>query len=183
MKFNSKLLLIGLILPALTLAGCDATTSSMKKDSEKAIKTADMSSKVGSTIVSSDCDKPSSTDVGTKFKCTAKTENGKGLNFVVTVDAKNHIDARTRNVFVDSDITTLNTYIKTAIESKGDVALENDAVDCGKAPIIVDTDKNELVCKVVEPGTGDVYDATISFTKTSDDMLEPSGVEVASTPN
>jgi len=66
------------------IAGCSPDSTDFKKEAEKAINKSDQ-------FEAANCAKPDSTDVGTKFACTATlTTDQSTIQLTATIDKKNH---------------------------------------------------------------------------------------------
>lgn len=82
---KSRSFLAALAVGTVLLTSCSAGSTDYKKAAEKAINDSD-------ELEKGSCVKPDSTDVGTKFDCTATiTSDGSSIQLTATIDKKDHV--------------------------------------------------------------------------------------------
>ncbi len=154
-----------LVVVALVAAGCSASgefsvgTPSVEDQTEDLIE-GDIANQIGLGDLNATCTKPASDDVGSRFLCTAATEDGRTVEFQAVIE-EDGAYAETTNVIIADKVDDVEAVIVAELENASGTDLADDAVDCGDGSIIVD-DQNEFVCAFTSP-SGDVFDVTVTF--------------------
>jgi hypothetical protein len=73
------------MLLAALVAGCGADSGDFRASAERFIEGERMASESGTTFTDAVCQEPSSTDVGTTFRCTAVDAQGAEWTFEVSI--------------------------------------------------------------------------------------------------
>jgi len=119
-----------------------------------------LADQIGLGELDATCTKPASDDVGTRFLCTATTEDGRTIELQAEVEDDGAF-VETTNVVLAEKIPEIEAVIIARVEELSGLDLADDALDCGTKSMIVDTD-NQVVCPITDP-TGDVFDTYITF--------------------
>jgi len=119
-----------------------------------------LADEIGLGELTASCSKPSSEEAGTRFLCTADTENGKTVELQATVEADGSF-VKTTNVVLAKNLPVVAAAVLGEVENLTGVDLADDALDCGTESIVVD-DANQIVCTITDPA-GAVFDTTITF--------------------
>jgi len=119
-----------------------------------------LADQIGLGELNARCTKPASEDVGTRFLCTATTEDGRTIELQAEVEDDGAF-VETTNVVLAEKISEIESVIIAQVEELSGLDLADDALDCGSKSLIVDGD-NQVVCPITDP-TGDVFDTYITF--------------------
>jgi hypothetical protein len=119
-----------------------------------------LADQIGLGELDATCTKPASDDVGTRFLCTATTDDGRTIELQAEVDEDGSF-VETTNVVLADKIPEITATIVTQVEELSGLDLDDDALDCGSKSLIVDAD-NQVVCQITDP-VGDVFDTYITF--------------------
>ncbi len=119
-----------------------------------------LADQIGLGELNARCTKPASEDVGTRFLCTATTEDGRTIELQAEGDGDGAF-VETTNVVLAEKISEIESVIIAQVEELSGLDLADDALDCGSKSLIVDAD-NQVVCPITDP-TGDVFDTYITF--------------------
>ena len=150
---------------AVVAAGCSASgefsigTPTIENATEDLIEE-DIADQIDLGELDATCTEPASEDVGTRFLCTAATDDGQIIEFQAEIDEDGAF-AETTNLVVAGKLREVEAVIITELEQLSGLDLADDALDCGPDSVIVDA-QNEIMCAVTDP-TGAVFDTTITF--------------------
>ncbi len=150
---------------ALVASACSASaefsigTPTIENQTEDFIEES-LAEQIGLGDLIANCSKPSSQDVGTRFLCTADTEDGQTIELQAVV-AEDGSSVKTTNVVLAKNFPEVAATVIQQVEELSGVTLPQDALDCGATSVIVD-DANEIVCQLTD-STGAVFETTITF--------------------
>ena len=88
---------LAVAVAALAVVACSNDTGTYKDETEKFIEdeNGDMAEAQQKVFSDAECEEPESTDVGTKYTCTAVDEEGTTYVFDVEIDKENSFAVRT----------------------------------------------------------------------------------------
>jgi len=110
------------------------------------------------------CTKPSSTDVGTTFLCTATTTTGDVVRLEATLAEDDFFDVQTTNLILGESWGPIEgEMVRILSEDTADGAAAI-TVDCGKETMIFDIGVSEPHICAASDGSGSVFDLSIAFT-------------------
>ena len=119
-----------------------------------------LAGQIGLGELNATCTKPASEDVGTRFLCTATTQDGQTIELQALVEDDGAF-VETTNVVLAAKIPEVEATIIAEIEDLSGLDLADDALDCGSDSLIVDA-QNQVVCPITDP-VGDVFDTYVTF--------------------
>jgi hypothetical protein len=150
---------------SIVVSACSASgefsigTPSIENATEDLIET-EIATQIGLGDLDATCTTPASEEAGTRFLCTATTQDGRTIEFKADIDEDGAV-AETTNLVVASKLREVESVILAEIEKLADIDLADDALDCGPDSVIVDS-QNRIDCVVTDP-TGATFDTTITF--------------------
>jgi hypothetical protein len=151
--------------PALVVSACSVSgeisigTPSMENATEDVIE-GTLTEQMALGDLTANCSKPSSEDVGSRFLCTADTEDGRTIEFQAVIEEDGPF-VETTNVVLAENLAPIVATVLAEIENLAGVDLTDDALDCGAGTLVVDA-SNQIVCDLTDP-VGDVFDTIITF--------------------
>ncbi len=154
-----------LIVPVLVMSACSVSgeinigSESPENATEDVIE-GELADQIGLGELTASCSKPSSEEVGSRFLCTADTEDGRTVELQAVIEDDGPY-VETTNVVLAENLAPIVAAVVGEIESQAGVDLADDALDCGSESLIVDS-ANQVVCQLTDP-IGDVFDTTITF--------------------
>lgn len=154
-----------LIVPVLVMSACSVSgeinigSESPENATEDVIE-GELADQIGLGELTASCSKPSSEEVGSRFLCTADTEDGRTVELQAVIEDDGPY-VETTNVVLAENLAPIVAAVVGEIESQAGVDLADDALDCGSESLIVDS-ANQFVCQLTDP-IGDVFDTTITF--------------------
>jgi hypothetical protein len=154
------LVIFAVMLSACSVSGEISIGSDSPEDATENLIEETLADQIGLGELKANCSKPSSGDVGSRFLCTADTEDGRTIELQAVIEEDGPY-VETTNVVLDANLPPIVASVLAEIENLSGVDLADDALDCGNASLIVD-DSNEAVCELTDP-TGAVFDTTITF--------------------
>ncbi len=109
------------------------------------------------------CTKPSSTDVGTTFLCTATTTSDDVVRLETTLAEDDTFDVQTTNLILGGSWGTIEQEM---VRILGENATDPSTitVDCGKDTVIFDIGVSEPHVCAAGDGTESIFDLAIAFT-------------------
>ncbi len=119
-----------------------------------------LAEEIGLGELTANCSKPATEDTGTRFLCTAATEDGETIEFQALVEDDGSFVEST-NVVLAKNFPEISATLIAEVEELSGVDLEDDALDCGTKSLVVD-DENQIVCQLTDP-IGEVFETTITF--------------------
>ncbi len=160
MKYLFIVFAFALVASACSVSGeFNVGTPTIENATEDLIEDT-LADQIGLGELDATCTKPASDDVGTRFLCTATTDDGRTIELQAEVD-EDGASVETTNVVLAEKIPEIEAVIVQRIEELSGLDLADDALDCGSESLIVDGD-NQVVCPITDP-VGDVFDTTITF--------------------
>lgn len=151
----------------LLAAGCSFSIGGQSlSDAAVELIEGDFSEQLGVELTNASCTDPASDEIGTTFACQA-TYAGDQVDFEVTVDAPDHIVARSTNLLYVDAQRAIGNAIATAFADQGIDGLVGEDLDCGGDAMVLAQDMT-FVCALSTPPDGDVYDTTIRITDLQD---------------
>ncbi len=145
-------------------------SSSSPDDAAVSLIEDDLGPQLGLGEVDAECNSPASSDVGTRFNCTADVD-GQIARFEALIDAEDHINVQSLNVVTADDIVQLDQAATALLEPQVGGGLGPDSLLCGDQSLILD-DSREVSCAFVNPNDGLTYDATITITNMAEGAFE-----------
>ncbi len=160
MKYLLAIAAFALVASACSVSGeFSVGTQTIENGTEDLIEES-LAEQIGLGELDATCTKPASEEVGTRFLCTATTEDGRTIELQAVVEEDGAF-VETTNVVLASKIPEIEATIVARIEELSGLDLADDALDCGDESLIVD-ENNQVVCPITDP-IGDVFDTTITF--------------------
>lgn len=157
-----RLLLLAMVLG---LAACSVSgeisigSDSPENATEDVIEDA-LAEQIGLGELTASCSKPASEDVGSRFLCTAVTEDGRTVEMQAIIEDDGPF-VETTNVVLAENVVPITRTILGQIEEQSGLELPDRALDCGTESLIVD-ESNQVVCLLTDPA-GDTFDTIITF--------------------
>jgi len=160
------ILLLGTSL-AVFAAACNASAEvhigspPVEKSAETAIED-QLADQLGLGALTARCNAPATEDVGTKFRCTAETPDGRVVEFMAVI-TESGASVETTNVLRAEKIPAFEAAVVRSVAEATKVDLADDAVDCGEETLLAD-ESGEVVCAITDPD-GVVWDITIDISR------------------
>jgi hypothetical protein len=148
------------VLSACSVSGEVSFGGASPEEATEDVIEDELAGRIGLGDLTASCSKPSSEEVGSKFLCTADTEDGRTIEFQAVIEEEGPF-VETTNVVLAENLPAIVSVIVADIEELAGVELDDDALDCGTDSLIVDG-SNQHVCSVTDP-VGDVFDTIITF--------------------
>lgn len=117
---------------------------------------------LGLTDVAVTCEDPLDAEVGTSFGCVSTTSLGT-VDWVVTIAEGARIQAATVNLIRADLAGTIEQVAVESLEAQAGAPLGLENFDCGPGPFVLDANL-AMVCALTQPTSGQIYDATLTFT-------------------
>lgn len=154
------LIALALVLSACSVSGEISIGSPSPENATEDVIEETLADQMGLGDLSANCSKPSSEDVGSRFLCTAETDDGQTIELQAVLEEDGPF-VETTNVVLAENLAPIVDLILGAIEDQSGIDLDDDALDCGTTTIVVDS-SNQITCDLTDP-TGSVFDTTITF--------------------
>ena len=154
------LLALALLLSGCSVSGEISIGSESPEEATEDVIEGELAEQIGLGELTASCSKPTSEDVGSRFLCTATTEDGRTIELQAVIEDDGPY-VETTNVVLDKNLGRIVAAVLTEIENLSGVDLADDALDCGSESLIVDA-SNQAVCEITDP-TGEVFDTIITF--------------------
>lgn len=123
------------------------------------------------------CNLPDDLEEGETFSCTSVTSDGREVRWIGT-RTDDGADIRTANVLLPEDLRRVERIAVEALEQEAGATLGIENFDCGDETVVLGPDQT-MVCTLRDPGSGALYDATLTFTDLTDVRFD---VQVADRP-
>ncbi len=139
-----------------------------------------LASSLGAESLTTACEQPGSTEVGTTFTCTADLASGDTITIDAQVQEGGEVAVQTTNVLTPENLVTIESEAARILSEQVGQTLPAENIDCGTEPIVAEAGE-PFVCALIDPAdASSVYDAMITL----DDLTNPTqlDVEVASAP-
>ena len=170
--------LTGLALGGLIIA-CSASGTNFKTAAEKVINE-EISKVAGLGQLKGLCDKPANTEVGETFECTAETEDGETIAFIATIAKEDRVEVESTNLITPDGLEQIEAIAVQALEQEIGQTLGAENFDCGRKGVVIDVEKEGLICTLTDPDSGQEYDAEVDIPDLND--ISDLTVTVADTP-
>lgn len=169
---------------SLAVAGaCGADETDYQEAAVEVIE-GDLADELGVELTG-ECDDPADDEEGTTFACTADLPDGQVAEFTATV-GDGEVDVQSTNLLTADDLAGVESEAAEVLAAEVGQALPAEAIDCGEevavvadAEVAVVADAEPIVCALTSPDSGEVFDATITF---SDVAAGDFDIVVAETP-
>lgn len=115
---------------------------------------------LGEVIVT--CEEPADEEAGTSFVCTSASSLGL-VEWVATITEVGRVSASSTNLIRAEAAEPVERTAVETLEAEVGAPLGLENFDCGPGPFVLDADLS-MVCALTQPTSGEVYDATLTFT-------------------
>lgn len=99
------------------------------------------------------------------FDCVGVSETGE-VSWVATITKDDSVNAVTTNLVTAESIPRIEEAAVTSLEQQAGATLGGENFDCGEGPVILAEDSS-MICALTSPSSGDIFDATLTFTDTA----------------
>lgn len=153
---------IGVVVPvmvavAVALAACGGSAGK----SAEALIEGTLADDIGLGELEAECTDPPDLEVGDTFDCTATTEDGRVVELIGTLEEEDRFEVVTTNLLTADDVERLREIIAESIAGEiGEPVVAAD-ITCPEGSVLLDA-AGDLRCEIVDQGTGDVYELTIT---------------------
>lgn len=149
---------------ALLVSGCSVSvgTGSPADGAVDEIEARSVELELGETEAI--CEEPADEGVGTAFSCTGVSGAGE-VDWVATIGEGDGIKVVTTNLVTAESIPRIEEVAVATLEEQVEQPLGLENFDCGEGSIVLGAG-NTAVCALTDPGSGSIYDATLTFTDT-----------------
>ncbi|MEM8924477.1 MAG: hypothetical protein AAGD35_13330 [Actinomycetota bacterium] len=159
-----------LVVGALVAAGCSFSIGDTPASVAEGLIEGELAEQIGLNDVTAECEVPPNSDAGTTFTCTSTSDRGE-VRYVATMEDDDTVFVAPDNVMDAGDIDQLEAFALGLLAEEFDITFGDDDMTCGPAPLVIPADR-ALLCDVVEPASGDVYEATVTFTSDDYDNVD-----------
>lgn len=153
---------IGPAAVALTLALSACSIGDTPEGVAKDLIEGKLADELGLGEITATCEKPANRDVGTTFTCSSPTDFG-AINWTATMADAKTVNVQSENLVTKDVLPQIETAAASSLTASLGTQITDQDIDCGANPVVL-ADDLSMVCALTDPGNGDVYDTTLTFT-------------------
>ena len=120
-----------------------------------------LADEIGLGDLDATCNEPEGLSEGETFTCTATTTDGQTIEFLGTMTSDDEFEIVTTNLLIASDIEVIREEGARLLSDQVGAAVLPDDIECAEGSVVLD-DVGDFLCSIIDTGTGDVYDLTVS---------------------
>ncbi len=152
----------GPLAAAITLGLSACSIGDTPEGVAKKLIETDLADQLGLGEITATCQKPPNRDVGTTFTCSSPSEYGV-VNWTATMADAKTVTVESDNLVTMAVLPQIETAAATSLSASIGTSITDADVDCGPNPVVL-ADDLSMVCTLTDPGNGDLYDTTLTFT-------------------
>ena len=120
-----------------------------------------LADEIGLGDLDATCNEPEGLSEGETFTCAATTTDGQTIEFLGTMTSDDEFEIVTTNLLIASDIEVIREEGARLLSDQVGAAVLPDDIECAEGSVVLD-DVGDFLCSIIDTGTGDVYDLTVS---------------------
>lgn len=119
----------------------------------------ELADQIGLGELDAECAEPASKEEGERFDCTATTVDGRVIELLGTMTAKDKIDIVTTNLLTVSDLDGLRADAATTLNEVNGFGIAADDIDCGDETLVIED--AEFTCELTDAAQGSVWELIV----------------------